>query len=171
MAVPMVVIVAVSSSTTSKDPKDASYFKITQAFTVRLERPCYNMVHGHFGGGYGVEQICVQSMDGQLTVLEQERVLHERKLSKFLLPGPLAYVAKSDMLITYSSRMEVECYKYSTFSSLPAQARTLGAPACSAHQPWARTLGAPTSSAHQPWARTLGAPTSTAQGTPAPSLR
>ena len=38
----------------------------------------------------------------------------ERKLGKFLLPGPLAYCASADLFVTYSSRMELEGYKYAS---------------------------------------------------------
>lgn len=54
-----------------------------------------------------------QSMDGHMMVVEQDRMLYERKLARCLLPGPLTYCAKGDFLLTYASRMEVECYKYS----------------------------------------------------------
>ena len=50
-------------------------------------------------------------------VVAQERVLFERKLAKFLLPGPLTYCSKADLILTYSSRMELECYKYSSISA------------------------------------------------------
>ena len=93
---------------------NAQYYSLTLAYEHQLERPACNMVHGAFGGTYGHELICVQSMDGLLTVIEQDRITLERKLSRFLLPGPLTYSPKADMLLTYTSRMEVECYKYST---------------------------------------------------------
>ena len=124
---------------------NAQYYSLTLAYEHQLERPACNMVHGAFGGTYGHELICVQSMDGLLTVIEQDRINLERKLSRFLLPGmprscsnpkptpslpvslilcvrtltrvwtgPLTYSPKADMLLTYTSRIEVECYKYST---------------------------------------------------------
>lgn len=94
-----------------------SYFKLNKLFEHTLTRPAYNFVRGTFGGGYAHEQICVQSMDGVLTVIEQERIVLERKLGKFLLPGPLTYCAKADILLTFSSRMEVECFNCSVLAS------------------------------------------------------
>jgi len=108
---------AVAGSKELGNQGQPSYFKLTKAFEHALERPACNFARGTFGGGYGHEQICIQSMDGVLTVVEQERILFERKLTKFLLPGPLTYCAKADLLLTYSSRMEVECYKYSTIAA------------------------------------------------------
>ena len=66
---------------------NAQYYSLTLAYEHQLERPACNMVHGAFGGTYGHELICVQSMDGLLTVIEQDRINLERKLSRFLLPG------------------------------------------------------------------------------------
>ena len=93
-AIAVYSIAAVAGS--KDDPKaDASYFKLAKVFEHPLERPACNLVHGAFGGTYGHEQICIQSMDGSLTVVEQERVVLEKKLGKFLLPGPLTYCAKA----------------------------------------------------------------------------
>lgn len=50
-----------------------SYFKLSQVYEHELERPACNLVHGAFGGSYGQHQLLVQSMDGQLTLIEQER--------------------------------------------------------------------------------------------------
>ena len=54
------------------------------------------MVAGAFGGVYGREHLCVQSMDGFVTLVEQDRLVGMRQLSKFLLPGPLAYCTKQN---------------------------------------------------------------------------
>ena len=54
------------------------------------------MVAGAFGGVYGREHLCVQSMDGFVTLVEQDRLVGMRQLSKFLLPGPLAYCTKAE---------------------------------------------------------------------------
>ena len=51
-------------------------------------------------------------------------MLVERKFARCLLPGPLCYCAKGDFLLTYASRMEVECYKYaSSIASASARCR------------------------------------------------
>lgn len=43
----------------------------------------------------------------------------ERKLSKFLLPGPFAYCPVADLFVTYCSRMELEGYKYASLAAQP----------------------------------------------------
>lgn len=57
-------------------------------------------------------------MDGQLSFFEQTRPAFSRYLPNFILPGPLCYVPKIDALLTYSSRMSVEAYKYALLALL-----------------------------------------------------
>jgi Bardet-Biedl syndrome 9 protein len=95
-----------------------SYFTLTKMYEHPLERPSYNMVPGAFGGVYGREHLCVQSMDGYVSLIEQDRLVGLRQLSKFLLPGPLAYCTKADCFVTFNSQMEIDCYKYSSLSAI-----------------------------------------------------
>lgn len=76
----------------------------------------------------GALQICVQSMDGQLSFYERETLAFSRFLPQFLLPGPLCYNPTLDCIITCSSAYEVECYKYQTLAAAQAAAiKTTGA--------------------------------------------
>uniref|UniRef100_A0A8C2UKJ9 Bardet-Biedl syndrome 9 n=1 Tax=Chinchilla lanigera TaxID=34839 RepID=A0A8C2UKJ9_CHILA len=77
-----------------------------------LQRTACNMTYGPFGGVKGRDLICIQSMDGMLMVFEQESYAFGRFLPGSLLPGPLAYSARTDSFITVSSCRQVESYKY-----------------------------------------------------------
>ncbi|CAO2635745.1 Protein PTHB1 [Lemmus lemmus] len=77
-----------------------------------LQRTACNMTYGPFGGIKGRDLICIQSMDGMLMVFEQESYAFGRFLPGSLLPGPLAYSARTDSFITVSSCRQVESYKY-----------------------------------------------------------
>lgn len=59
----------------------------------------------------GKDFICVQSMDGTLSVFEQESFSFTRFLPDSLLPGPLAYVTATDSFVTVSSARNLESYK------------------------------------------------------------
>ena len=61
-------------------------------------------------------------MDGQLSFYEREALAFQRFLPQFLLPGPLCYSSALDSIITCSSALEVECYKYQTLASAQAAA-------------------------------------------------
>ena len=63
------------SASSSAGAKDASYCKLLKSYVHALERPASSMVHGSFGGSYGHDPICIQSMDGVLVVVDQVRQL------------------------------------------------------------------------------------------------
>ena len=77
------------------------------------------MIYGQFGGA-PTDYICVQSMDGQLSVFEHETLAFARYLPNFLVPGPLAYCPQNDSFLTCNSCFEVECYKYQALASSSA---------------------------------------------------
>lgn len=117
---PLSVAVYVMGTTGSGGTKSAvgiSYTLIRQ-YDIPLDRPSFNMCVGGFGGVYGRDHLCVQSMDGVIAILEQERIVAQRQMSKFLLPGPLVYCGRTDCFITYNSQMEVEAHKYSAVSAM-----------------------------------------------------
>eukprot|EP00227_Mantoniella_beaufortii_P020094 CAMPEP_0197575954 /NCGR_PEP_ID=MMETSP1326-20131121/1147_1 /TAXON_ID=1155430 /ORGANISM="Genus nov. species nov., Strain RCC2288" /LENGTH=442 /DNA_ID=CAMNT_0043138795 /DNA_START=95 /DNA_END=1420 /DNA_ORIENTATION=- len=85
----------------------------------RLEHTACNMIFGQFGGAH-TDYICVQSMDGQLSVFEQETLAFARYLPNFLIPGPLVYCRQNDSFLTCNSCFELECYKYQVLASSSA---------------------------------------------------
>ncbi|XP_041513049.1 protein PTHB1 isoform X3 [Microtus oregoni] len=87
-------------------------YQIKLMYEHHLQRTACNMTYGPFGGIKGRDLICIQSMDGMLMVFEQESYAFGRFLPGSLLPGPLAYSARTDSFITVSSCRQVESYKY-----------------------------------------------------------
>ncbi|KAL5005570.1 hypothetical protein ScPMuIL_016728 [Solemya velum] len=75
-------------------------------------RTAYNFCHGSFGGVSGRDFICVQSMDGAVSVYEQDCFAFSRFLPGALLPGPIKYISRNDSFITVSSSWQVESYRY-----------------------------------------------------------
>jgi len=59
----------------------------------------------------GKDFICVQSMDGTVSVFEQESFSFSRFLPGTLLPGPIGYVEKTDSIVTVASSRQVDCFK------------------------------------------------------------
>jgi len=121
-------MVAGSTGTGGAAAEQTSYYDLNKAYEHRLERTAYNFCYGPFGGVYGKDFICVQSMDGQLSFMEQENFAFSRFLSNFLLPGPLAYIAKIDSFVTCNSSMDVECYKYHVLGSSHGAEKKLDEP-------------------------------------------
>ncbi|KAK9889617.1 hypothetical protein WA026_006991 [Henosepilachna vigintioctopunctata] len=77
-----------------------------------LKRSSANFTIGRFGGTLNRDFICVQSLDGLLTIFEQESYGFSCTMNVFLLPGPLVYVRKTDSFVTTGSNWFVQCFKY-----------------------------------------------------------
>ncbi|XP_067931750.1 protein PTHB1-like [Watersipora subatra] len=98
-------------------------YKLKHIYSHNLQRTSFNMCHGPFGQVQDKDFICVQSMDGTLSVFEQESFSFTRFLPDSLLPGPLAYVPSIDSFITVSSSRAVESYKYQVLA-VAAESKT-----------------------------------------------
>ncbi|KAK7506674.1 hypothetical protein BaRGS_00002149 [Batillaria attramentaria] len=89
-----------------------SQYKCEGLYEHTLQRTAYKFCYGPFGGVKGKDFVCVQSMDGTLSIFEQESFAFSRFLPGALLPGPIKYVPRLDSFVTVSSSWQVECYKY-----------------------------------------------------------
>mmetsp|Transcript_14226 Transcript_14226/g.38566 ORF Transcript_14226/g.38566 Transcript_14226/m.38566 type:complete len:906 (-) Transcript_14226:247-2964(-) len=94
----------------------SSFLHITKLYAHHLDHTAANMTYGPFGGIRGIDYICVQSYDGQLSVFECEAFAFSRFLPGFLIPGPLAYIEPSDSIVTSNAALELECYKFKTLA-------------------------------------------------------
>lgn len=95
----------------------ARQFTIKREYEHNMDRTAYNFCSGPFGGVYGKDYICVQSMDGQLQFFEQDKLVFCRFLHNFVVPGHLCYSPKTDCFITNTSTLDIECYKYQVLHS------------------------------------------------------
>ena len=97
-------------------PQSAAYYTLARQYEHKLERSAANMCAGRLGGGEW-EGLVVQSMDGEIAVFECDVFAFRRFLPEYLLPGPLAFVGKTDTLVTANSRMEVQGFRYAQLLS------------------------------------------------------
>ena len=102
--------------------ESASYFKLNKRFQHRLgidgeHFTAYNMVTGPFGSSYGRDHFCVQSMDGRLQFFEQDSYAFTQQFTNCLIPGPLCYASQIDAIITATSDLHIECYKYQVLAT------------------------------------------------------
>jgi Bardet-Biedl syndrome 9 protein len=107
-----------SSAADGGDPL-ARHYSLSKQYEHLLERTAYNMISGPFGNNtLGKDFFCVQSMDGQLSFFEQEKLVFGRFLpsTTFLVPGHMCYNAKADAFYINTSTYDIECYRYSTFA-------------------------------------------------------
>ncbi|KAK8772451.1 hypothetical protein V5799_024305 [Amblyomma americanum] len=64
----------------------------------------------------GQDFLCVQGVDGSLTFFEQENFAFARYLPEFLLPGPLAYISKTDSFVTVNTAFHLENFRFQTLA-------------------------------------------------------
>lgn len=93
-----------------------THYHLSLAYEHTLKRSAHSVVLGPFGGVKNQDFICIQSLDGTLTFFEQESFAFSRFLPGFLLPGPIAYIQRTDSLLTVSSSWQLESYKYQTLA-------------------------------------------------------
>lgn len=77
-----------------------------------LSHVSYIMVTGPLGRTTGHDLICIQSMDGIITVIDHSDLLFTCGLSDFFLPGPMGYNPRTDTLVTVGSGRQLEVYRY-----------------------------------------------------------
>ena len=94
-----------------KETRNLESYQLNLIYTHKLSRSAFSMCIGPFGGVQGKDFVCVQSIDGTLNLFENESFNFSRFLPGFLLPGPMAYVSKTDSFVTVSSSLQLESYK------------------------------------------------------------
>ena len=86
-------------------------YQMVLLYQHKLSRSAFSLTVGHFGGVINRDFMCVQSIDGAISVFEQESYTFSRFLPDFLLPNPMVYVERTDSLVTLSSSYEVESFR------------------------------------------------------------
>ncbi|XP_054289615.1 protein PTHB1-like isoform X2 [Macrosteles quadrilineatus] len=96
----------------SGSAKHGDQYHLVLAYEHQLSKSAFAFVVGNFGGVKGRDFICVQSLDGVLTFLEQETFSVSRNLPCFLLPSPFVYISSSDSFIIPNANWMLESYRY-----------------------------------------------------------
>lgn len=90
--------------------------KLDMVYQHKLDRTAASMTWGPFGTKENDDFICVQSMDGALTLYEHETFMFTRFIPSFVLPGPLVYNSFNDSFVTISSSNFLESYSYQSLA-------------------------------------------------------
>ncbi|KAL4441100.1 hypothetical protein ABPG74_002050 [Tetrahymena malaccensis] len=90
---------------------------LKKTYVCNLPRNAYNMCQGNFGGS-SKDQICVQSCDGLLMIIESDQVTAGVQLQEFLLPSPISYNSATDQIVLQNSSYEIEAYKISNIGAV-----------------------------------------------------
>lgn len=87
-------------------------YKLEMMYQHKLERTAANITLGPFGKVENRDFVCIQSVDGALSMYEHETFMFTRFIPDSLLPGPLVYNIHSDAFLTVSSNNHLESYSY-----------------------------------------------------------
>ncbi|CAC9524347.1 conserved hypothetical protein [Leishmania infantum JPCM5] len=92
-----------------------AFYTLTVQSEARLLSTAYNFACGCFGNS-DYKMVCVQSMDGSLTILDYGGVLYRTFLpqNQFLIPGPMQYSMHRDALLTCNTSMFLLSYSFSS---------------------------------------------------------
>ncbi|KAG5470524.1 hypothetical protein LSCM1_01768 [Leishmania martiniquensis] len=92
-----------------------AFYSLAVHSEAHLQSAAYNFACGCFGSSDYV-MICVQSMDGLLTILDYSGVIYRTFLppSQFLIPGPIQYSAHRDALLTCNTSMFLLSYSFTS---------------------------------------------------------
>ncbi|XP_025410019.1 protein PTHB1 isoform X2 [Sipha flava] len=103
----------------------------------KFERSAYQVIAGPFGGGTGSRDfLCVMSLDGAVSVYEQQAFGFRTALPNYLHPFPMKYVRSADAFITLNADFCLVCYKYQELADpsqkqkCPVWSCTLGETVC-----------------------------------------
>ncbi|CAK1582085.1 unnamed protein product [Parnassius mnemosyne] len=83
-----------------------------------FKRRAYNLTCGPFGSSKSRDLICVQSLDSTLSFFDQDTFLFMCMFNDILIPGPVSYVASSDLFIICKSTWALEIYSYQQLREL-----------------------------------------------------
>ncbi|XP_077522941.1 Bardet-Biedl syndrome 9 [Amblyomma americanum] len=98
------------------EAEPGTQYKLCLMYEHSLSAPSFCCVAGSFGGVKGQDFLCVQGVDGSLTFFEQENFAFARYLPEFLLPGPLAYISKTDSFVTVNTAFHLENFRFQTLA-------------------------------------------------------
>ncbi|XP_039746992.1 protein PTHB1 isoform X2 [Pararge aegeria] len=75
-------------------------------------RRAHSTTCGPFGNSKSRDLICIQALDGTLSLFDQDTFLFMCIFNDIIIPGPISYVAYSDLFIICKSTWILEIYSY-----------------------------------------------------------
>ncbi|XP_034840649.1 protein PTHB1 [Maniola hyperantus] len=98
------------------DVGDQNYIApvIKHSFTRRAHRATC----GPFGNSKSRDLICIQALDGTLSFFDQDAFLFMCIFSDIIIPGPINYIANSDLFVICKSTWILEIYSYQQLCEL-----------------------------------------------------
>jgi Bardet-Biedl syndrome 9 protein len=82
----------------------------------KLVRNAFNFCIGRIGEK-NYDFIFVQSVDGVISIFEQDAIVNHVSLNEVIFPGPIGFLSRKDHLLVSNTAYEVECYSYNNLAT------------------------------------------------------
>jgi Bardet-Biedl syndrome 9 protein len=86
----------------------------------KLPRNGFNFCLGRIGEK-NLDVIFVQSIDGVISIFEQDHLVNSIAINEILLPGPIAFLSRKDYFIISNTAYELECYSYNNLATVKSK--------------------------------------------------
>lgn len=93
--------------------------QIKNCYEHKLNRNAFNFCLGRIGDrNYDI--IFVQSVDGAISIYEQDSLVNMIALSEVIIPGPINFLTRKECLLISNTNYEIECYSYNNLATTTA---------------------------------------------------
>lgn len=97
--------------------------QVRQCFEHKLIRVPFNFCIGSIGDKKN-DMIFVQSVDGVVSIIEQDNVINNIEIYEMILPGCIAFVSSKDSLVLSTPSYEIECYSYNNLVTTKSKGKS-----------------------------------------------
>ncbi len=93
--------------------------QIKNCYDHKLNRNAFNFCLGRIGDrNYDI--IFVQSVDGVISIYEQDSLVNMIALSEVIIPGPINFLTRKESFLISNTNYEIECYSYNNLATTTA---------------------------------------------------
>lgn len=90
--------------------------QVKSCYEHKLTRNAYNFCLGRIGDrNYDI--IFVQSLDGVISIYEQDSLVNMISLSEVIIPGPVNFLTRKECFLISNTNYEIECYSYNNLAT------------------------------------------------------
>jgi Bardet-Biedl syndrome 9 protein len=90
---------------------------IKTCYDHKLPRNGFNFCLGRIGEK-NLDIIFVQSIEGVISIYEQDHLVNAIAINDILMPGPTAFLSRKDYFLISNTSYEVECYSYNNLATV-----------------------------------------------------
>ena len=88
----------------------------------KLKRKAHNFTRGKIGERNN-DIVFIQSIDGAVSIYEQDTLINIVTFSEVFFPGQIAFLNRKDAFIISNTAYEIECYSYNNLATLKANSQ------------------------------------------------